>query len=529
MSMTRRTALQLLGVAAGSSVLFGTHAARSAEQELRIVFLNLWNEAIDPMLSSGNGSMGLAAMYDDLIGTLPDGTDFSKKSGLAEDWAMSPDGKEWTLKIRRGVKFHRNYGELTAHDVKFSLERLASERSFSQFKGYFRDKLGNIEVLDDFTLKVSAKNQPIRDFLTITSALQGGIERFIVSKAAVADLGEAGFARNPVGTGPYMFVKLTGGQSLEMRAVDKHWRLGALRFPTLKILAVPEEETSNAMFQRGDVDVITVGRQNIKRLESAGFSILAQKGANSYNVYLDDQFAPGVPVGHAKVREALNLAVDRQAIVSTIQEGYGRPIGTYYTQTRVLEALGYDWKVDLYPFDPQRAKALLAEAGYPNGFDIDVYLYPQSGLTGGQDNIRAVAGMWSNIGVRPNLIELDYGAWRSKLAKGEMPGAAGILIAPCRPWQSLVEAYRTFMHSANLFTHVKYQELDQLIDGASGSLDVEVFKSKLREAIKFVRTNHLAVPLFETDNLFGVSKRIRNWDPGFRPSNMNFDSLFTAQ
>lgn len=515
------TATVCLGQVWATSVL-----AQSRDSEVRIVFSALWNEAIDPMLSSSSGSIGLAAIFDDLVGAQPDASDYSKKTGIAEDWSMSSDGREWTLKIRKGIQFHRGFGELTSADVKFSLERLASERSMAQNKPFFKDKIARIETPDPYTVKVIATKGPIYEFLTMVSPLQGATERFVVSRKAAQALGEDGFARNPVGSGPFEFVRHTGGQSIEMKAVARHWRIGKPKFATAKFLAVPEEETGIAMLQRGDVDVMPVMRSNIKRLQAAKIPVVLQEGSGSIIAFMDDQFVKRVPVHDKRVREALNIAIDRKAIVDSIFEGRGRPIGSFYTQTMVLNGLGYDWKSDLYPYDPKRAKQLLAEAGYPNGFDIDVYIYSWTGVPEMPDTMLAVAGMWSQIGVRPNIITTEYGVVRGKLLKGEMPGSAGAFIAPNRPWQGLVGVYRIFMHSAGSFNHVKDPELDKFLDAAANGSTPETVKKNLMNAAHYIRANSYSIPLLEYDYAFGVTSRVKGWKPAFLPQNLDFDSMF---
>lgn len=529
MKSTRILGWALATAMLGLPALSTAAGAQGAASEIRIVFPSLWNDTLDPILTSGAGTLGLAAIYDDLVGAKPDGSDFSKENGIAEDWSMSPDGKEWTFKIRRGIQFHRGFGELTAADVKFSLERVAAERSTVQMKGYFKAKIGRIETPDPYTVKVYAAKDPIPDFLTTVSPLQASPERFMVSKKAVEALGEEGFSRNPVGSGPYEFVQHVGGQSIELKAVAKHWRIGAPAFAKAKLVAVPEEETSIAMLQRGDVDLVPITRGNIKRLQGAGVSVALQKSAYSIMIYMDDQFAEKVAVRDPKVREALNLALDRQAIVDSIFEGHGKPLGTYWVQSPVLEGIGYNWKADLYPYDPKRARQLLAEAGYPNGLALDIYVYPYVGMLEGPDTMQAAIGMWTAAGIKPNIIQTDYGVVRGKLVKGEMPGAIGYFPIPARPWQGVLGAYRNFMHSTGTFGHVKIAELDQILDDGAKAVDPAVARAKLIEAMKFVRANHLAIPLLEFDAAYALSAKVKGWDPGFLPNNLNMDSLFVAR
>ena len=504
----------------------GIAAAQVDTKDFRIIFPAMWNEALDPILSAGVGSIGLAAIYDNLVGAKEDGSALSKENGLARDWNVSPDGKIWTFYLRKGIQFHRDFGELTAEDVKFSFERVRSERSVAQRRSYFKNKVGRIEVVDKYTLKVYAAKVPIPDFITYASPLQASTERFIVSKRAVEQLGENGFATNPVGTGPYRFVKHIGGQYIQLEAVENHWRLKTPRFKTVRFMAVPEEETSIAMLARGEADVVPIGRANIKRLQKKGTSVVLQKGAFTIQLFMDDIFVENVPVHKEKVREALNLAVDRQAIVDTIFEGNGRPLGTYYTQTAVLDGLGYNWREDLYPYDPKKARQLLKQAGYPNGFKMDVYIYPWSGIPEAPELMQAVVGMWEAIGVKVNINSTEYGVVRKKLLKNEIPGASGYFPGPNRPWQGMLGVYRIFMHSKGAFSHVQFKELDGYLDTASRAIDPEIAKANLRKAAKYIRKHHLSVPILQFDLSFGISDRAKHWDPGFLPQNLNYDSMF---
>ncbi|MGE0714968.1 MAG: ABC transporter substrate-binding protein [Alphaproteobacteria bacterium] len=518
----------LAGTLAAAFVVAWTATAAAqapSPGELRIVFPSMWNEGLEPILASSSGSIGLAAMYDDLVGTKADGTDYDRTTGLAEDWSLSADGKAWTIRIRPGVQFHRGFGEMTAEDVKYSIERITAERSVAQRKGYFRERVGPVEIVDRYTVRIPAKGPPIPDLLADLSALQGSTERFVVSKKAAEELGPDKFAINPVGSGPYRFAEHVGGQYIRLVAVDKHWRITP-RFEAVRFMAVPEEETSIAMLGRGEADVAPIARNNIARVKrQRGGDVVLWKGSASLVVYLDDQFVEKVPVHKAKVREALNLAIDRKTIAETLFEGYARPFGTYYTQSVVAEAVGHDWKKDLYLYDPAKAKALLAEAGYPNGFDMDFWVYPWIGVPEGPDMMLAIAGMWEKIGVRPNIQQTEYGVVRAKLLKGEIPGAAGFFVAPARPWQGVIGIYRVFMHSKGSFGHVKIPELDALLDKASNTIDPAETKKLIDQAMTYVRQNHLAVPVVEVDQAFGITAKAKHWDVGFRPQNLNFDSL----
>jgi peptide/nickel transport system substrate-binding protein len=517
----------LLSFLVGNVVMAGSQSKPTGE--LRIVLPALWNEVLDPMLASSLGSVGLIAMYDPLVGAKPDGSDYDKETGLARDWELSPDGKVWTFHLRKGVQFHRGFGEVTAEDVKFTIERLKSERSMAARKGWIRGNIGKIQVVNKYTVKVHSTGKKIREFISLMSPLYASIEQLIVSKRAVEELGEDGFAKNPVGSGPYRFIEHVGGQYIKLEALENHWRIGTPRFEHVYFQAVPEEETAIAMLARGDADLVTLSRSNVKRIREKGIDLIIQKSMGGLGAWLDDQWVEGIPANNEKVREALNLAIDRQALVDEVLEGMGRPLGSYFVTSVTFENLGYNWREDLYPHDPEKARKLLVEAGYPDGFDIDVYIYPYTGCREAQEIMQLVAGMWSKIGIRPKIIPVDYGVVRSKLFSGKMPGGVAYWANRARPWQGMLGYYHEFLHSGGAITSVKSDELDGYLDTASGSLDLQEAKAALRKAIKYVRKHHHAMPLFEFDVAYGVSKKAKHWDPGTIPGMMNWDSLFRSQ
>lgn len=497
--------------------------------EVRIILTNLWNEALDPMLSQSAGRRGLMAIYDSLVGAKPDGSAYSKETGVAKNWELSPDGKTWTFHLRKGIQFHRGFGELTADDVKFSLDRIKSERSMAARRGYFKKNIGKIEVVDKYTVKVHSTGVPIPDFLAIMSVLYDSIEQLIVSKRAVEELGNNGFASNPVGSGPYQFAEHVGGQYIKLKAVENHWRIGTPRFKYLYFLAVPEEETAIGMLARGDADLVPISRSNVRRVKKKGFDVIIQKNSGGVWLWLDDQWVEGPPAHNEKVREALNLAIDRQIIVDTVFEGMGKPFGSFYGTSIAFDNMGYNWREDLYPYDPKKARKLLAEAGYPDGFDMDVYMYPYVEIPESHEVMQIVAGMWSKIGVRPRLISTEYGVVRAKLFKGEFPGAAGFFPLRSRPWPAMLGFYRQFLHSTGVVTFIKSDEMDRMLDKASQSFDPEVSKANLRAAAKYVRKHHIAFPICEFDVPYAVSKKVAHWDPGSLPAFLNLDNLFGRQ
>jgi len=275
--------------------------------------------------------------------------------------------------------------------------------------------------------------------------------------------------------------------------------------------------------------LVSISRANVKRVKDKGINVIIQKSMAGVQILLNAQYVEGIPAHNEKVREALNLAIDRKAIVDTIFQGMGQPLGTFFTTSVALESMGYNWREDLYPYDPQRARKLLAEAGYPNGFEMEVYVYPYFDITEGPDVMQAVAAMWNAIGVRTRLIQTEYGVVRAKLLKKDFPGAATYNPPRPRAWQGLLGYYQAHLHSSGAMAFIKDSEMDKKLDEASQTLESKIAKDNIMWAAKYVRKHHHLVPVLEYDVVYGVSKKAAHWKPGPLPGYYYLDSLCGSQ
>src|SRR5262244_980969 len=289
-----------------------------SKSELTIALSSFSAETLDPALQGHNVKYYLSLMFDYLVGTTPDGQP-SQGGGLASKWENSADHKRWTFHLRRGVKFHDGT-EMTSDDVKFSLQRAMSKRSTTGYAGPLRTLVQDIETPAPDRVVIVTK-EPTLIIPTYLSRVLS-TEGMVLPKKYIESVGDDAFARKPVGSGPYKFVEHVTGSHIKLAAVDSHWRIGTPKYKAITFRLVPEETTRIALLRRGEVDVADVSRERVPELEREGFPIHFRREEAILTLWW--VLGPDGRVGPTKdkrVREALNLAVDRAEIAQSIFGG----------------------------------------------------------------------------------------------------------------------------------------------------------------------------------------------------------------
>jgi ABC-type transport system substrate-binding protein len=331
------------------------------------------------------------------------------KPGLFTEWSHSDDYKTWTFKLRQGVMFHEDNGELTSADVKWSLEQTLRTDAQGFANMWYQANLASIETPDKYTVVTNWKRgawEVPNQFTWL------GTGPNITCKAYMEKVGEKAAMAHPIGTGPYRVVSGTPASNYLFEAVPNHWRLTP-GFKQLEFQAVADEATRIAGLQSGQFDVIMATGDSLKQVQSAGLNVVDFPGIMTYHVDLPGLATPKIKgynpdfpwVGAAdaasqekalKVRKALNLAVNKQAIIDAFWQGHGAqtPFSYFYYPGDP----GYSDKWVIPPYDPAQAKQLLADAGYPNGFEIPVLLVNQA--TDGPQLMEAVAQDWEKLGLK---------------------------------------------------------------------------------------------------------------------------------
>jgi peptide/nickel transport system substrate-binding protein len=400
---------------------------RAQDQKGTLVFAveSLGAQTLDPILEGRPGNaVYQAVMYDSLVGF-----DYAKGGvgpGVAERWELAPDGLAWTFYLRPGQTFH-NGDKLTAHDVKFSLERQMGPGSLAAAAASLRRTIKSIEVIDDLTVKVNTTSPQIGLPAGLSRAVAP--EGAIMPKAYIEKVGEEEFRKKPIGSGPWKFVRNVPGDRIEFTAVAKHWR-GTPSFKDLTILLVPEESTRVAMVRTGEAAIASIGPETMLGASRAGLEILSVPGTMQAVFQFWGTWRPEVkdqPIAKPKVRQALSLAIDRKQIIEHVMNGKARmphPFATFgYTEYFSADRWA-KWADEAYRYDPALAKKMLAEEGYPNGFELK---FANTALPGTQfmvDIGTAVADMWTKLGLKVTLKQYEWGAF-APMERGDQAGLTG--------------------------------------------------------------------------------------------------------
>jgi peptide/nickel transport system substrate-binding protein len=421
-------------LAAGAALLAASFwspamAQNKPVQKGTLVFAvdSLAAQTLDPILEGRPGNaVYQAAMYDSLIGF-----DLDKGGlgpGVAEKWELSDDGLTWTFHLRPNQKFH-NGDPLTAADVKFSLERQMSPESLSSAKATLKRIIKEIEIADPLTVKIHTNGPQIG----LPSMLSRAVapEGAIMPKNYIEKVGEEEFRKKPVGSGPWKFVRSVPGDRIEFEAVDyPHWR-GTPHFKNLHILLVPEESTRVSMVRTGEAAIASIGPETMRGAARAGLEVLSVPGTMQalfqfWGAYRPDQ--KDKPVANPKVREALSLAIDRQQLIEHVMNGKASlpyPFAAFQYTEYFNADKWRKWSDNAYRYDPAQARKLLAEAGYPNGFELKFANTALPGTPFMTDIGTAIADMWSKIGVKVTIKNYEWGSF-APLARGEQDELAGV-------------------------------------------------------------------------------------------------------
>jgi peptide/nickel transport system substrate-binding protein len=332
---------------------------------------------------------------------------------LAESWTESPDGLRYEFVLRKGATFHHG-DPVTADDVKFSFERYKGAAS-----KLLKDKVASVEAVAPNRVRFVLK-QPWPDFLTFYATPATGAA-WIVPKKYVEKVGDDGFKKAPIGAGPYRFVSHSPGIEVVLEAYDRYWR----KAPAVKRLVmkvVPEEQTRLAMLKKGEADIAYLmtgpNAEELKRTPT--LRMVSSGGQWITAVCMLDQGDPKSPWKDVRVRLAASHAIDRKAIAEADSLGSSPPIGSM-----IPSAVEFGLPVEPHKYDPAKAKQLLAEAGYPNGFDAVELVGTVQYATAAESvvqNLRAV-------GIRANFRTMEratyLAAWKDKKLRNLLFCGAG--------------------------------------------------------------------------------------------------------
>jgi peptide/nickel transport system substrate-binding protein len=472
------------------SLLVGAQPAASApEGQLTFaVHFTLAPTLFEPAETPGlvTPFMVLYALHDALVKPLPDQR---MAPSLAESWSASPDGRVYEFVLRPGVRFH-NGEPVTAEDVKFSFERY---RGISA--PMLKERVAAIETPDARHVRFHLK-QPWPDFMNFYGTLATGAG-WVVPKTYLDRVGEDGFKQAPVGAGPYRFVSFTPGVDLVLEATEHYWR----RAPSVKRLvfkSIPDETTRMAALKRGEVDMAyAIGgdlAEEVRR--TPGLTLRPTPFASTHWLLFADQWEKTSPWHDPRVRLAAIYAVDRQAINEARSLGYSKITGSI-----IPSSFEFYWQPPIHPFDPAKAKQLLAEAGYPNGFDAgDLWCDAATSFTA-----EAIVTYLQAVGIKTKLRPLERAgfmkAYQEKKLQNLIYGLSGV-------FGNAATRIEVFTASTGLYAYGGYPDLDALFQEQMTELEPQKREVILHRIQQLIHDKAMYLPIWQVAALTGYGPRV---------------------
>ncbi len=508
------------GIAALTIILLTGHQPVLAAPtgEVKIVATQFGNEIPVPYLSMAIANDWMQLMYDHLVGCNAEGK-FAPELGVATKWEMSRDGLTWTFYLRKGVKFHDGV-EVTAKDVKFSIEQFMQPDALSEDAFFMKKTVKDIEVKDPYTLVVYCK-QPDIFFISHLVNMEGPCG-MVVPKDYFEKVGKDGFIKRPIGSGPYKWHSQMAGSFIKLEATDKHWRDGVPRFKYMTYLIIPEENTRIAMLRTGEADITRISREAVKEAESSGLNVVT-KANGGVLVFPPNMQWASPSFSDARFRKALNLAIDKESIIKKIFVGLAKPLAAYPGSNAFAFGGDVNWKP--YPYDPTEAKRLIKEGGW-EGFEFNILSYAREGCPEFAQVVEAMAGYWQAIGLNPKIRVTEWNVARAaERQRKNLNSIHGYNDTTNPNVGALVTKFMEKWYFKNDLSTVNIPELNEKYDKMAKSLDAAEVSKLMREIYRYAYDQYLMINICEMPDKIATTKRIPKWDPGLRRNDRNYYDL----
>jgi peptide/nickel transport system substrate-binding protein len=475
-----------IGVAAG---LPRAAAAAAPDGQLTYgIHVSLAPSWFDPAETQGiiTPFMVLYALHDAMVKPMP-GKLYAPC--LAESWTAAPDGLTFDFTIRQGAKFH-NGEPVTAEDVKFSYERY---RGTSH--ELMKENVASIEALDASHVRFKLK-KPWPDFLSFYSSASGA--GWIVPKKYVEKVGDDGFKKAPIGAGPYKFVSFNPGVELVLEAFDGYWR----KKPAVKRLVmrvIPDEATRTAALKRGEVDIAYSIRgelaEEVQKTPGLALKPVVLQAPNW--LYFPEQWDPKSPWHDVRVRQAANLAIDREGMSKALFLGYCK-----ITNSIVPYTFEYYWEPPAAKYDPAEAKKLMAAAGHAGGFNAGMLYCDSSYSNMAEVSVNNLA----EIGIQTQLEPVERAAFytaygNKKYRRGIVQGASGA-------FGNAATRLAAFVVKGGAFAYGSYPDIDELYPQQADEMDHEKRAAILTKMQELVHEKAIYAPIWQLGFINAVGPRV---------------------
>ena len=435
--------------------------------------------SLDPHVDTDAGTRDVVFnLYEGLVKPTSDGGFIA---AVASDYTISDDAKTYTFTLRDGITFHDGT-PVTIEDVKYSIDRYAEIQGESSA---FSSLVDSVEVQDDKTLVVNLK-ESYSEFLPMMTIA-------IIPKSNEDPAG------NPIGTGPFKYVSYTPGQNLELEKYDGYWQEGVPSLDSVEFKFIADVDTAFVELQAGTIDILKyLTAVQAETLGDEDYNIVQGSMNLVHAMYLNSAYEP---LSKTEVRQALCYAVDRDAINNFIFGGKSHIIGSH-----MIPAMSKYYEPEaetVYSYDPEKAKELLADAGYADGFDLEITV--PSSYSQHVDSAQIIADELSQVGINVTLNQVEWSTWLQDVYKGGNFQATVIGFDGTLAPSDWLKKYVT--DDAKNFMHYSNTEYDDVFNTAYTTVDDDVKVENYKKAQMILAEDAAAVYIEDPANLVAVSKK----------------------
>jgi len=425
---------------------------------------------------------------------------------LAKSWITSKDGLVYTFKLREDAQWHKGFGKFTAHDVKYTYDRLLDPKTAAPARSEVALDIKEVKVIDDSTVEFHLKS-PSAPFL---HKLVGPRGTGIVNQKAVEKFGKD-YARNPIGTGPFIFDSWTREQCVLVANKEFQQREGPPKVDKIIYKIIPDPDTCVLALQKGEIDMIWVlprEKAVVDRLLASGCKVTYSKRPAFQNLFMNTQKKPFDDV---RVRRAVAHAIDKDSLIQHVFSGMAERLDSPVPKG----FFGHNQKgIPQYDYNPGKAKELLAQAGYPNGFEVllDTFQSPSY-----LPLATALVEQLRKVNITVKLVVTDQATWWGKLSKGTTDFT--LILPSLQPDADfpMMRHYHSSAFSPGLNV-CKYDKIDDLIEKARSERDekkrLEYYyqiQKKFMEDIPGIPLMMMIYPIPYKANIGGVADRDFIW------------------
>jgi peptide/nickel transport system substrate-binding protein len=448
--------------------------------------------SLNPLIQTGLVEASVQMnIFDGLAALDADG---APQPALAESWAVLDD-QTWEFRLRPGVSFH-NGEPFDSAAVRFTVETMLDPASGSPVRSQL-SAIDRVDTPDPLVARIVTR-EPFAPLLAEITALA------MVPPGHTASVGMDGLSRQPIGTGPFQFVQWDHAERIALGAYQEHWR-GAPALDDIEFRPIPEGATRLAALQTGEVDLATnIAADQADTVTSGGFQLLTRPGIQTLYVRLN---ARRPPLDDVRVRQALACAIDVDTIIANLYGGHARRVSAPFPP----DVFGYDANVAPVPYDPDRARTLLVEAGHGDGIAL-TFETPQGRYPGDAEVPLAIAGYLERVGVHTNIVVLEWATYLQKVSAGK--GEDLFLLAGTnRTFDPHFTMARLYANASN-FGHNYYgnPDIDPLVAEAAATLDRSQREALYHRLLDMLRADVPAIWLAQLDDLYGASPGLA-WQP----------------